>query len=199
MMLQAVFFIVGAYLVGAIPVGYLLARILKGIDIREHGSGNVGATNVKRVVGTKAGLITLILDFLKGLVPVLIVQWIFSPLIDPHRLIPVLAAIAAVIGHSKSIYIGFSGGKSVITSLGVLLALAPMAALLAVTVAILTMKMTRYVSVGSMLGAVLAPLFVWLFHGPPLHVLMSTFIGGYIIWRHKANIYRLLGHQENRL
>lgn len=198
-MWQSALYILFAYLIGAIPTGYLIAKQLKGIDIREHGSGNVGATNVKRVVGPKAGLATLILDFFKGFLTVLGALWLFPPSIDPYQLTAVFTTIAAVVGHSRSIYIGFSGGKSVITSLGALIALQPLAALIAAGVAVLTIKLTRYVSVGSMLGALLIPLLAWIFHAPLSHVLLCSFVGLYVVYLHRANIYRLLHHQENRI
>ncbi len=188
-----------AYFLGSIPTGYIIAKRLKGIDIRQHGSGNVGATNVKRVVGTKAGLATLFLDFLKGFLPVLGATLLFPKSVDPYLLIPVLSAFAAIIGHSKSIYLGFTGGKSVITSLGCIIVLEPLAALVAAIIAILIMKITRYVSLGSIIGAIMIPVFVWFNHGPVSHIVMVTLMGLYIIYLHRGNIQRLLKHQENRL
>ncbi len=195
----AALYIVLSYLVGAIPTAYLIAKKLKGIDIREHGSGNVGATNVKRVVGTKAGIATMILDFLKGFFPVLIARFLFTETIDPYHVVPVISAIAAIIGHSRSIFIGFSGGKSVITSLGTVMALEPVAALIIAAIAFSTIKITRIVSVGSMLGAVLAPFIVWLLGGPVSHIAMAAFISLYIVYLHRSNIQRLLNRQENRI
>ncbi len=199
MIWEATIYIIASYLIGSIPTGYIIAKKLKGIDIREHGSGNVGATNVKRVVGSKAGLATLILDCLKGFIPVSIAMAIFRPPVDPYQLVPVLSAIAVVLGHSKSIYIGFSGGKSVITSLGVFLALEPLAALISALVAISVIKMTRYVSLGSMIGAILLPTLVWVFHRPLSHLIVTTLTGLYIIYLHRSNIKRLVQHQENQL
>jgi acyl phosphate:glycerol-3-phosphate acyltransferase len=201
--LKAVVFVLMSYLWGAIPTGYLIAKQLKGIDIREHGSGNVGATNVGRVVGKKAGWTTLGLDFLKGVIPVLAATMLFPKVMDPYQVVPVLAALAAIIGHSKSIYIGFKGGKSVITFLGTIIALEPVAATIVATIAVTTIKITRYVSVGSMLGALLIPIAVWLhfglYHGVLSHVFYATFAAVYIIMLHRSNIDRLLKHQENRL
>lgn len=198
-MWQPVLYIVIAYLIGAIPTGYLIAKKLKGIDIRKHGSGNVGATNVKRVVGKKAGLATLILDFLKGFLVVLGAVILFPKSQDPYQLVPVFTAMAAIVGHSRSIYIGFSGGKSVITSLGAIIVLEPLAALIVALIAFATMKISRYVSVGSILGAALAPLIVWVLHGPLSHIVLALFISVYIIYLHRGNIQRLLKHQENRI
>ncbi len=199
MTLNAILYILFAYLVGAVPFGYIIAKQLKGIDIREHGSGNVGATNVKRVVGNKAGLATLVLDGLKGALAVLGAKLLFPVSADAYELVPVLAGVAAILGHSKSVFIGFKGGKSVITSLGVIVVLEPLVALVVAPIAIGVMKLTRYVSVGSMLGAVLAPIAVWFLHGPLSHLVLFTFMALYIVYLHRSNIQRLLQHQENRI
>lgn len=188
-----------AYLIGAIPTGYIIAKRLKGIDIREHGSCNVGATNVKRVVGPKAGLATLILDFLKGFVPVSVVCWLYPASQFPLEILPVLVAVALVVGHSRSVYIGFKGGKSVITSLGALLALEPVIALISGGIGILIMKTTRYVSLGSMIGAFLVALLTVVLNRPVSHQILTGFIAAYVIYLHRSNIVRLLSHQENKL
>lgn len=191
--------VLAAYLIGAIPTGYIIAKRLKGIDIREHGSGNVGATNVKRVVGNKAGLATLALDFLKGFVPVLVACWLYPASRHPLQILPVLMALALVVGHSRSVYIGFKGGKSVITSLGALLALEPMIALVSAGVGILIMKTTRYVSLGSMIGAALVALLTYGLHHPVSHQILTGFVAVYVIYLHRSNIVRLLSHQENKI
>jgi len=191
--------VVLAYLIGAIPTGYIIAKRLKGIDIRDHGSGNVGATNVKRVVGPKAGLATLILDFLKGLIPVWIACVLYPAQEYPLQVLPVLVAVALVVGHSRSVYIGFKGGKSVITSLGALLALEPVIALISGCIGILIMKTTRYVSLGSMIGAFLVALLTFVLHRPVSHQVLTAFIAAYVIFLHRSNIIRLLSHQENKL
>lgn len=192
-------FVILAYFIGAIPTGFIIAKKLKGIDIREHGSGNVGATNVKRVVGNKAGMATLFMDFLKGLLPVLAALYLFPPSSDIYQVIPVLTGAMAVIGHSKSIYIGFSGGKSVITSLGVLIALEPIPALIIAIAGLAAIKITRYVSVGSILASILLPILVWLRHDPLSHLVLSLFLSVYVIYLHRGNIQRLIHHQENRI
>jgi len=202
----AVLYVLAAYFVGAIPFGYIVARKVKGIDIREHGSGNVGGTNVGRVVGKKAGYTTLALDFFKGFIVVAIAKLLFPISVDAYQVIPVLAGIAAVIGHSRSVFIGFKGGKSVITSTGILLALEPISAILLSALAVTTIKITRYVSVGSMLAAFLLPLSIWLthkwfFHRPAAasHLILAGFIFVYVIYLHRTNIVRLVRHQENRI
>lgn len=194
-----------AYLLGAIPVGYIVAKLVKGIDIREHGSGNVGATNVKRVVGTKAGLVTFALDGLKGYVPVLGTIWLFNGpgnpglVQDPYQVMPLLTALAAIVGHSKSVFIGFSGGKSVMTSLGCFLALNPLATLITFAVGVTVIKLTRYVSVGSMVGALVLPTSMALLGAPLSHVGFTGLVSLYVIYLHRGNVHRLLTHQENRL
>ncbi len=190
---------VAMYFVGAIPTGYLLAKKLRGIDIREHGSGNVGATNVRRVVGAKAGSMTMAIDFLKGFFPVLGAVLLISPESDPWGVIPIFTAITVVVGHSKSIYIGFSGGKSVITSLGAMLVLEPVVSVVIAITAFTVIKLTRYVSVGSLLGALLFPLLVWGFNRPLSHLVLACIICVYVTIMHRQNIHRLLHHQENRL
>ncbi len=200
MMIWAGVYLVIAYLIGAIPSGYLIAKQVKGIDIRQHGSGNVGGTNVTRVVGKKAGYATLLCDFLKGLVVVLAARLLFSNLIvDTYQIFPMLAGVAAIFGHSRSVFIGFTGGKSVITSLGAILALEPLAALTIGVLSVIIVKLTRYVSIGSITGAVLLPCAIWLFNGPPSHVIMCGFISLYVIYLHRSNIERLLQHRENRI
>jgi len=192
----AALYLILAYLIGAIPTGYLIAKQLKGIDIREHGSGNVGSTNVRRVVGKKAGYTTLVLDFLKGLIAVSGAKILFH---DPQQIVPVLAGVAAVIGHSRSVFIGFKGGKSVITSSGVIFALEPWPAIILTGLAFVVIKLTRYVSIGSLLSAILLPVAIWLAHGPLSHLVLAGFICIYVIYLHRGNIDRLIHHQENRI
>lgn len=191
--------VIVAYLLGSIPTGYLIAKKLKGIDIREHGSKSTGATNVKRVVGTKAGIATLAIDFLKGLVAVVLAKLIFPLSLDPSGVVAVLASLAAIIGHSRSIFLGFSGGKSVITTLGSFIAIAPIPALLSAAIALTTMKITRIVSIGSMLGAACLPFIALYFKVPTAHFYLSVFIPVYLIYLHRANIKRLLRKEENTL
>jgi acyl phosphate:glycerol-3-phosphate acyltransferase len=188
--------ILGAYLIGSIPTAYWIAKQLKGIDIREHGSGNVGATNVGRVVGKKAGYTVLVLDFLKGLLPVLLVRfWLFPD----HSYLHVAIALAILVGHSRSIFLGFSGGKSAISGLGTVIGMTPLAGLFVALVAALVIKTTRYVSVGSMTAGLSAPVFASLLGYPLAYVLYAGMSGGFVILRHRANITRLIQGTENRL
>lgn len=218
-----------AFLLGSIPFGLLIAKS-QGIDIRKHGSGNIGATNVFRVLGKKFGIPCLILDALKGFIPVLIAvnlvridgrePQLHLAIFDPFavvlpvaeqmkaQLIHVLAALAAVLGHNYSPWIGFKGGKGIATSAGVLIALMPAGVVILVVVFISTLMITRYVSVASMVSSVALPLLaVWgsWYHGriqdgtwnKPLFA-FSLIIAALAVWKHRANIVRLRQGTEPR-
>ncbi|MEO0946815.1 MAG: glycerol-3-phosphate 1-O-acyltransferase PlsY [Cyanobacteria bacterium J06641_5] len=192
-----------AYLFGSTPTGYLVARQLKGIDIRACGSGSTGATNVLRTVGKGPALAVLIIDALKGAIPVLLARWL--PEIVPslpgswQDWLVVGSALAAIVGHSKSMWLGFSGGKSVATSLGVLLAITPLLGVGTLTTFGLSLALTRIVSISSILGAV-AVSFIAVVLGLSLpYILFCALAGGYVIWRHRANIGRLLAGTEPKI
>ena len=191
--------LLAAYLLGSIPTGFVLARAIAGIDIREHGSGNTGATNVFRVVGKGAGIAALIVDLLKGVLSVLLLRWVALRLgiaEDWQSWVLVMAALFAVIGHSKSVWLGFSGGKSAATGLGVLLALAWPVGLSVAAVFGVVLAISRTVSVGSIAAAVSAAIFMWV-TGQPLAYLVVAIAGGvYVILRHRSNISRLLAGTE---
>jgi acyl phosphate:glycerol-3-phosphate acyltransferase len=204
-----------AYLLGSIPTGFLVARA-KGIDIRTVGSGNIGATNALRVLGKPAGIFVLAMDALKGYVAcAFIAPGIFNWLV-PHfsgffryfqdtpfefqMKFYVVAGISAVLGHNYPCWLKFKGGKGVATSAGVYLALAPIPLGIAFGVFILTVLVTRYASVGSIVAAMALPVAVWLL--PPHNVLLgivTTALGAMVIYRHRTNIQRLLAGTENRL
>jgi len=186
--------LLAGYLIGSIPTAYLVVRQLTGQDIRQIGSGNVGATNVKRAAGGKAALFVLFFDLHKGIVPVVLCKALF-----PHETwAHVLVALGVVLGHSKSIYLGFSGGKSAASGLGGLIGLSPIPALLTGLIAFGIMKATRIVSVGSLAACVIAPVLMLLF-GQPLPYLAYTVLAAlYVGWLHKANISRLRTGTENR-
>ena len=200
-----------AYLLGSIPSGYWAGRMLKGIDIREHGSKSTGATNVLRTVGTVPAIAVLLADIFKGVVAIALVNWAYtsaafqsySPTtVQPSLWLPwmiTLAGAAALLGHSKSILLNFTGGKSVATSLGVLLAMNWMVGLGTLGVFLLVLAVTRIVSISSISGAI-AVSGLMFFMGQPLPYLLFAIAGGtYVILRHRANIQRLLAGTEPRL
>ena len=191
-MLMDALLILFGYLLGSIPTGYLLG-MSAGVDVTKAGSGNVGATNVARVLGRWQGVLTLIADAAKGLIPVVVAMQSGASLVAT-----VLAGTAAFVGHLYPIFLKFRGGKGVATAFGVFIALAPLAALLLLVVFALTAFTSRIVSLSSMVTAATAPLIVWLFHYPPLVIGMATFIGAAIIFRHRSNIQRLINGNEPR-
>ena len=189
-----------AYLLGAIPTGYLLAR-LKGIDIRKVGSGNIGATNVYRCIGKSWGIITFVLDFLKGylpavVLPLLIQRWTNEP---SSASLSVLYGCLAVIGHNWPVYLHFRGGKGLATGTGALLGFAPLVMLIGLISWLIFFLATRYVSLSSMLAAIVIAVASWPIHGG--HVLIPatlTVMSAVVIWRHKSNLRRLLAGTEYR-
>lgn len=193
-----------AYLAGSIPFGLVTARLVAGVDIRKEGSGNIGATNVGRVLGAKWGLVVLVLDALKGLLPV----WLIPTLLVPASsgpLLPVLAGVSTIVGHMFPCWLGFKGGKGVATSLGVVLMLGPWASLASLGGFVFGMLTTRIVSLSSMLAALLFAItqLVLLrpapFAGPALPLaLFSLAVPGLIIFQHRANIGRLLHGEEKK-
>lgn len=185
--------IVGAYLVGSIPTGLILARLVSGVDIRQQGSGNIGATNAYRTVGKTVGILTLTGDCLKGLIPVLAAR--HSALQEPW-----IAAVglAAFLGHVFTIFLRFKGGKGVATGLGVFLALTPTSVLVALFLFIVVVAFTRYVSLGSITAAAILPLASLFLGYPAERVATSLVIALIVIAKHHENIGRLLNGTENR-
>lgn len=188
------FMLIAAYLIGAIPTGVVLTRMFGGTDIRNSGSGNIGATNVYRVAGKKLGVLTLIGDALKGAVPVLIAMKLLA-LGDAQ--VGAVAA-AAFIGHCYPVYLGFKGGKGVATALGIFLVLSPLAVLGAFIIFSLLLWKWRYVSLGSITAAAAIPLLIYLNGGSPSLITTTLFISLVVILRHHQNIQRLLNGSENR-
>jgi glycerol-3-phosphate acyltransferase PlsY len=182
----------GAYLLGSVPTGLLLGKAC-GIDVRREGSGNIGATNLYRTVGRKVGILTLVGDCLKGMLPVLAVKYSSLP--------PEYAAwvgLAAFCGHVFSVFLRFKGGKGVATALGVFLALSPLAVAIAVGVFVVLMLVWRYVSLGSICAAAVMPIAVWGLGGGRVLILVTTLIAVIVIVRHIENIRRLVSGTENR-
>lgn len=201
--------LVGAYLLGSFPTGYLVARGIKGIDIRHHGSGGTGATNVLRTVGKGPALIVFIVDLIKGALAVLLVGVVFFLWVRPWQagssmanLQPwweTAAGLLAMVGHSWPLWLGFRGGKSVATGLGVLLALSWPVALAALGVFALSLRVSRFVSLSSMLAAIATVILMLVTAQPLPYMLLGTLGASYIILRHRPNIGRLLAGTEPRL
>jgi acyl phosphate:glycerol-3-phosphate acyltransferase len=201
---------VAAYLLGSIPMGFLVAKA-KGIDIRGVGSGNIGATNAMRVLGKPAGIFVLLMDCAKGFCAVwltkIVVLWFVNsfPGIFPDEENPVMnraivAGIFAVLGHNYTCWLKFKGGKGIATTAGVYLALAPEALGIALAVFILTILATRYVSVGSIVAAIALPTAVWILQPHNLFLgVVTTALGALAIYKHKSNIQRLMAGTESRL
>jgi acyl phosphate:glycerol-3-phosphate acyltransferase len=192
-----------AYLVGSLPTGYLAGRLLRGIDIREHGSKSTGATNVLRILGIVPALGVLVIDVLKGVLAVAFARWLcLGFAADLPEVLPwavCLAGLGALVGHGRSIWLKFSGGKSAATGLGVLLAMSWPVGLAAAAVFAAVLAVFRIVSLGSMLAAVTAIVTVLAMDEPVAYRLLVISGGVYVIVRHRANIQRLVAGAEPRL
>ena len=186
--------IIGAYLLGAVPFGLVIGK-LAGVDVRSAGSGNIGATNVGRLLGKKLGLLTLAADVAKGVLPMVVAGWL---VVDPGRreLMVALCGAAAFLGHLFPIYLRFRGGKGVATALGIFLYLAPLAALAAAVLFVAVVYNWGYVSLGSLTAALFMPGLVWLLYRAPAPALLACGIGLLIWLKHKDNIGRLMRHEE---
>jgi glycerol-3-phosphate acyltransferase PlsY len=189
-----------AYLLGSIPFGYILVRLFRKQDIRATGSGNIGATNVARSGAKGLGLLTLLLDLLKAVAAVLIAKHVAPGAPGTPSDLAVAAGIAAVLGHIFPVWLGFKGGKGVASAFGVLLAIAPLAALSSLGVFIVVFALTRYVSLASILAAVMLPPFalLWMPDRSPIFVGGVIFLALLVIAKHHANIARLMQGTESR-
>ena len=185
--------VIAAYLLGSIPTGLLLARAF-GVDIRTAGSGNIGATNVYRTLGKKVGIMTLMGDCLKGMLPVLAAYNLFG---FPVEWIA-LTGLAAFLGHVYTVFLRFKGGKGVATALGVFLAISPLSVLAAMAIFAFVLWKWRYVSLASITAAAAIPLILTLVDQRRVIVLMSIIIGAIVIAKHRDNISRLRSGTENR-
>lgn len=197
--------VIAGYLLGSVPTGYLLTKALKGIDIREQGSGSTGATNVLRTVGKEAAIAVLLVDLLKGAAAVGLVNLVYGQ-VSTEFLPPswqpwliTLAGIAAIIGHSKSVWLGFGGGKSVASSLGVLLAMSPAVGLGTLGVFAAILAIFRIVSLGSICGAIAVNILMIVWQQPFAYCLFAAVAGIYVIWRHQSNIQRLFAGSEPKI
>jgi glycerol-3-phosphate acyltransferase PlsY len=183
-----------SYLTGAIPFGLLFSRAV-GKDVREEGSGNIGATNVNRVLGKKLGILTLLCDVAKGFFPVSLAS-LFLPPADSHELFIALCGLATVLGHMFPIYLGFKGGKGVATALGVFLYFSPLSILFSLFVFIAVVAGSGFVSAGSLAASGLIPLFIWYLGGASSTVLVALIIAVLIWLKHSSNIGRLIKGEE---
>jgi glycerol-3-phosphate acyltransferase PlsY len=204
--LAIVLLLMAAYLLGSLPTGYLVAKGVKGIDIRQYGSGGTGATNVLRTVGKGAAIAVLIIDLIKGLLAVLLVAVVWpqvAALIALDALwqpwVAVGAGLLALVGHSKSVWINFTGGKSVASGLGVLIGLAWPVALGAAIAFGLALALSRIVSLSSMVAAIAASLLMVITGQPLPYAVLGALGALYVILRHRSNIDRLLAGTEPRL
>lgn len=188
----------GAYLIGSIPTGYIIVKLFTGQDIRTIGSGSTGATNVKRVMGKKWFFTVMLLDALKGALPVVLAK-VFATVFVSSGLIPVLCAIAVILGHSKSIFLKFSGGKSVASGVGTILALNWQVGLIIAAVWGVITYISKYVSLGSIIALSISPILMFLFKEPIAYILYCTLGAIYIVYLHRANINRLLNGEESKV
>jgi acyl phosphate:glycerol-3-phosphate acyltransferase len=195
-MLTAAFWLFASYLLGAIPTSHLVSRVFARIDLRNHGSGNLGATNLYRVLGWRYAVPVALFDITKGVVPVLF----FAPQASDSRLFALACGVAAILGHVFSVFVHFRGGKGVATAAGVMLGLTPLALGVVAVVWILVVVLTGYVSLGSVLAAAALPIAVYLLQprGTPELLWIDVVVAGGIILLHRRNIQRLLNGTENR-
>lgn len=182
------------HICGSVPCGLWICKMVYGIDIRDYGSKNIGTTNVFRTVGWPAAIAVLIGDILKGLLVVILVDYLFH---NPG--LNVAAALGAFLGHSYSVFLGFKGGKSVATGVGMIIFLMPKVAASVTVVWLILVLATRYVSLGSIVAALTAPFFAWYFDNPMPYILLTIFAAVMITVRHKDNIKRLMSGTESKI
>lgn len=189
-----------AYLLGSVPAAYIAGRALKGIDLREHGSGNLGATNVLRVLGARTAIVVFLFDVLKGALPVLVLSRVVPATTRPE-LWAIGYGVAAIVGHVRPIFLLWKGGgKGVATATGVFAALTPLPMLFAFGTFVLVVAATRFVSLGSLCAAVVLPIAILAFEGvhTPVFVI-SLIVATFVFWTHRANIGRLSRGEESRI
>lgn len=192
----AALWLVASYLLGAIPTSHLVSRVFARIDLREHGSGNLGATNLYRVLGWKYAIPVALFDIAKGAIPVVV----FAPQVSDSELFALACGVAAIVGHVFSVFVRFKGGKGVATAAGVMLGLTPLALGVAAIVWAVVVLLTGYVSLGSIAAAVVLPFAVYLLENPqtPELLWIDALVAAGVILLHRRNIQRLLKGTENR-
>ena len=194
-MLKAILVVIIGYLFGSISTGVVLSKLATGKDIRSEGSGNIGTTNMLRVLGRKMALFTFLGDMLKGIIPVLIGKAIFG-----GDLGGVLGVFGALIGHTFPVFFGFKGGKGIATGFGSLLFVFPVQALTAIGLFFIITALTRYVSLGSIVAALALPTLVLVARPEQSLLWLLTYVCGvFVVWNHRSNIHRLLTHTERKL
>ena len=184
-----------SYLLGSLPIGLMVGRMVKGIDVRDYGSGNIGASNVWRIMGPIWGTAVFLFDFCKGYLPTRVTS-------DLHGLtpwMPVVVGLAAILGHNFSPFLRFKGGKGVATSLGVVAGLSPFAALVGFALWGLCLAATRYISISSMIAAVVTSLVLIILHHDLPHVLFAILVSAFVIVKHRPNIARLKAGTEPKV
>ncbi|SFL06480.1 glycerol-3-phosphate 1-O-acyltransferase PlsY [Halanaerobium salsuginis] len=191
-----IFAVLLSYLIGSIPSGFLLTKYLMKKDVRKYGSGNIGATNVARVMGLKSGIIVAVFDILKGYLGVLAAQLILA---NSAPIWVLIAAVAAIAGHNWSVFLGFSGGKGVATTFGVILRLYPLAFLIYGLIWLAFVLKTRYVSLGSIIGAISLPFTLYFSGFAAQDIIFACLLALFVIYTHRENIKRLLHGKENRM
>ncbi|WNQ09301.1 glycerol-3-phosphate 1-O-acyltransferase PlsY [Paenibacillus aurantius] len=184
-----------SYLLGSVSFSFLAGKLLKGIDIRQHGSGNAGATNTLRILGKGPAIAVLVLDVAKGVAAVILGRWLG----DGNLWIPILCGLAVIIGHNWPVFFGFRGGKGIATAIGVLATLSFLPALFAGLIAILLIVITRYVSLGSLVFTALTPVFLAIMGRERELLWASLIIAVFAYVRHRSNIKKLIARQENKL
>ena len=192
-----IFVMVVSYLIGSIPFSYIFSRKIKNIDIRNYGSGNVGATNASRILGKKMGIIIALLDMFKGFAAVWMSVLVLNP--PDGSFIPLLAGIFVILGHDYSLFLKFTGGKGVATTIGVMLYLAPLLILLGGIIWFLLVFLTKIVSLGSMIGMLSVPIFALLLNYEITMVGFTLIYALLIIFTHRGNIKRLIRGEENKI
>ena len=182
------------HLFGSVPCGLWIVQALHGIDLREYGSKNIGTTNVFRTVGAKTAALVMAADMLKGIIAVALINYLFH-----DHMVNVVTALGAVLGHSYSLFLGLKGGKGVATGLGLLLYLMPEACTISFGVWLVTVLITRYVSLGSIIASLTTPVLAWYFDYPVSYICLSVLCTFFIVIRHTENIKRLLNGTESKI
>ncbi len=190
--------LIGAYLLGSIPFGVLISKKVARLDITKAGSGNIGATNVAREVGLKWGVITLLADVLKGFIPVVLARYLLGSSIEMNEALKGMIGLTALLGHQFPVYSHFRGGKGVATCLGVFLAISPISCLFSGVMFFILVALWRYISLGSILGALTMPIWLYLTGHSTFMILPSLVMSLLITFQHRGNIQRLIQGNERR-